>query len=141
MYRLDRFLKLKSNVVSQRHINKLSKLHNQKSWHTVKIQQSLFAKRFITFHVTISQWRKKEPYLLVWMNISQQVWIVINFLLVKYLAKFLLPLGKNRYTINSTKSFVSFIKHQKVPDSHNMVSFDVVSLFTNSLLTLPSKLF
>ena len=30
MYRLDRFLKLKSNIVSQRHINKLSKLHNQK---------------------------------------------------------------------------------------------------------------
>ena len=26
---------------------------------------------------------------------------------------------------------MSFIKHQKVPDSHNMVSFDVVSLFTN----------
>ena len=29
MYRLDRFLKLKSNLVSQRHVNKLSKLHNQ----------------------------------------------------------------------------------------------------------------
>ena len=29
MYRLDRSLKLKSNVVSQRHIKKLSKLRNQ----------------------------------------------------------------------------------------------------------------
>lgn len=28
-------------------------------------------------------------------------------------------------------SFMSFIKDQKVPDGHKMVSFDVVSLFAN----------
>ena len=33
--------------------------------------------------------------------------------------------------MNSTKSFISFIKYQKVPDGHKIVSFDVVSLFTN----------
>ena len=41
----------------------------------------------------------------------------------------LLPLSKSQ--INSTKSFISFIKHQEVLDGHKIVSFDVVSLFTN----------
>ena len=36
----------------------------------------------------------------------------------KHPAKLLLPLSKNRYTTNSTKSFMSFIRHQKVPDGH-----------------------
>ena len=31
------------------------------------------------------------------------------------------------------KNFMSFIEHQKVPDDHKMVSFDVVSLYTNVL--------
>ena len=30
MYRLDRSLKLKSNVINKRHIKRLCKLHNQK---------------------------------------------------------------------------------------------------------------
>ena len=54
-----------------------------------------------------------------------------SYQLAKHLAKLLLPLSKNQCTINSTKSFMSFIKHRKVPDGHKMVSFDVVSLFTN----------
>ena len=54
-----------------------------------------------------------------------------SYQLAKHLAKLLLPLSKNQYTINSTKSFMSFITHQKVPGGHKMVSFDVVSLFTN----------
>ena len=88
MYRLDRSLKLKSNVVSQCHIKKLSELHNQTKSASVEIQQSLLAKQFITFHHTISQRKKKKPYLLVWENISQQVWIVINFLQsLKYFIK------------------------------------------------------
>ena len=39
MYGLGQSLKLKSNVVNQSLIQKLSKLSNQKSWHPVKIQQ------------------------------------------------------------------------------------------------------
>ena len=47
----------------------------------------------------------------------------------KHPAKLLLPLSKNRYTTNSTKSFMSFIRHQKVPDGHKMVLFDVAFSF------------
>ena len=54
-----------------------------------------------------------------------------SYQLAKHLAKLLLPLSKNQCTINSTKSFMSFIKHRKVPDGHKMVSLDFVSLFTN----------
>ena len=54
-----------------------------------------------------------------------------SYQIAKHLVKLLLPLSKNQYTINSTKSFMSFIKHQKVPDGRKVVSFDVVSLFTN----------
>ena len=36
-----------------------------------------------------------------------------SYKLPKRLAKLLLPLSKNQYTINSTKIFMSFIKHQK----------------------------
>ena len=55
----------------------------------------------------------------------------VSYQLVKHLAKLLLPLSKNQYTINSIKNFMSFIKYQKVPDGQKMVSFNVVSLFTN----------
>ena len=43
----------------------------------------------------------------------------------------LAPLGKSKYTITNTKEFVKYIQKQKVPDGYKMVSFDVVSLFTN----------
>ena len=35
---------------------------------------------------------------------------------------------------------MSFIKHQKVPDGHKIVSFDVVSLFTNVPLDTTIKI-
>ena len=49
----------------------------------------------------------------------------------KYLANLLAPLGKSKYTITNTKEFVKYIQKQKVRDGYKMVSFDVVSLFTN----------
>ena len=49
----------------------------------------------------------------------------------KYLANLLAPLGKSKYTITNTKEFVKYIQKQKVLDGYKMVSFDVVSLFTN----------
>ena len=49
----------------------------------------------------------------------------------KYLANLLARLGKSKYTMNNTKEFVKYIQKQKVPDGYKMVSFDVVSLFTN----------
>ncbi len=49
----------------------------------------------------------------------------------KYLAKLLQPLTKNEYTIDSTKDFVRKIRGERIPMDHELVSFDVVSLFTN----------
>ena len=40
-------------------------------------------------------------------------------------------LSKNEYTVQNTKDFVNFIKLQKIPFNHQLISFDVVSLFTN----------
>ena len=51
--------------------------------------------------------------------------------LSKYLANLLQPLTKNEYTIDSTKHFVEKIRGERIPRDHEMVSFDVVSLFTN----------
>ena len=55
----------------------------------------------------------------------------VSYQLAKHLPKLLLPLSKKQYSIYSIKNFMSFMKHQKVPDGHKMVSFDVVSLYTN----------
>ena len=41
------------------------------------------------------------------------------------------PLGKCNYTVDSTKEFVERIKTLRIPNDHVMISFDVVSLFTN----------
>jgi hypothetical protein len=49
----------------------------------------------------------------------------------KYLSKLLSPLAKSKYTIENTKDFVTRIKKMKVPEGYKMISFDVVSLFTN----------
>ena len=49
----------------------------------------------------------------------------------KYLANLLQPLTKNEYTIDSTKHFVEKIRGERIPSDHELVSFDVVSLFTN----------
>ena len=51
--------------------------------------------------------------------------------LAKHLAKILAPLSKSEYTVQNTKDFVNFIKPQKIPSNHQLISFDVVSLFTN----------
>ena len=49
----------------------------------------------------------------------------------QYLCRLLTPLGKSSYTVQNTKEFVDKIKKIKVPEGHIMISFDVVSLFTN----------
>ena len=51
--------------------------------------------------------------------------------LAKHLAKILAPLSKSEYTVYNTKDFVNFIKPQKIPSNHELISFDVVSLFAN----------
>ena len=51
--------------------------------------------------------------------------------LAKHLAKILAPLSKSEYTVQNTKDFVNFIKPQKIPFNYQLISFDVVSLFTN----------
>ena len=50
---------------------------------------------------------------------------------MKHLAKILAPLSKSEYTVQHTKNFVNFIKPQKIPSNHQLISFDVVLLFTN----------
>ena len=54
-----------------------------------------------------------------------------TYALAKYLAEILKPLGQSQYTIKSSKSFIKTLKKQKIPPGFQMVSFDVVSLFTN----------
>ena len=51
--------------------------------------------------------------------------------LAKHLAKLLSPLSTSDYTVSSTEDLVDFLKHQKVPDDCDLISFDVTSLFTN----------
>ena len=52
----------------------------------------------------------------------------------KYLAKLLSPLGNLEYTVTRTKDFIGKIKNVKVYDGHQLISFDVKSLFTNVAL-------
>ena len=54
-----------------------------------------------------------------------------SYYLAKHLAKILNPLSKSEYTVQNTKDFVNFIKPQKIPSNHQLISFHVVSLFTN----------
>ena len=49
----------------------------------------------------------------------------------QYLSKLLSPLAKSKYTIENTKDFVNKIQKMKVPNGFKLISFDVVSLFTN----------
>ena len=51
--------------------------------------------------------------------------------LVKYLAQILNPPGQSQYRIKSNKSFIKTPKKQNIPSGYQMVSFDVVSLFTS----------
>ena len=49
----------------------------------------------------------------------------------KFLAQLLAPLGKSKYTISSTEEFITKLRSTTPPDGYEMISFDVVSLFTN----------
>ena len=51
--------------------------------------------------------------------------------LAKHLSKVLSPLRNSEYTIKNTKDFLVQLKKEKIPKDHQMVSFDVKSLFTN----------
>ena len=51
--------------------------------------------------------------------------------LSKYLAELLRPLTKSEFSIDSTKDFVDRIRQKRVSDDYELVSFDVVSLFTS----------
>ena len=41
------------------------------------------------------------------------------------------PLPNSEYTVTSTKDFIEKIKNVKISDGHQLISFDVKSLFTN----------
>ena len=49
----------------------------------------------------------------------------------KFLAQLLAPLGKSTYTVSSTEEFITKLRGITPPDGYEMISFDVVSLFTN----------
>ncbi|XP_066933971.1 uncharacterized protein [Clytia hemisphaerica] len=49
----------------------------------------------------------------------------------KYLAKLLSPLNKSIYSVNSTNAFLHDLESISIADDEEMVSFDVVGLFTN----------
>ena len=51
--------------------------------------------------------------------------------LAKYLAHLLKLLSESRYTVKNTKEFTKKIRKQKISKDYTMMSFDVVSLFTN----------
>ena len=57
-------------------------------------------------------------------------YVTASYKLAKYLAKLLSLLSKSQYTVQSSKEFIK-IKKQKVLSNHKMISFDVISLFTN----------
>ena len=54
-----------------------------------------------------------------------------SYQLAKYLAKLLSPLSKSEYTVQSSTEFMEHIKTKTVPRVYHVVSFDVISLFTN----------
>ena len=51
--------------------------------------------------------------------------------LSKYLADLLKPLTKSEYSIDSTKDFVGRIRSKSIHQDYELISFDVVSLFTS----------
>ena len=51
--------------------------------------------------------------------------------LSKHLAELLKPLTKSEYSIESTKDFVNKIRQKTIPQDFELISFDVVSLFTS----------
>ena len=55
----------------------------------------------------------------------------LTYQLAKNLAKLLSPLANLEYTFTSAKDFIEKIKNVKIPHGHQLISFDVKSLFTN----------
>ena len=51
--------------------------------------------------------------------------------LAKYLAQLLKLLSESQYTIKNCKTFTKRLKKMRIPPGYKMVSFNVVSLFTN----------
>ena len=49
----------------------------------------------------------------------------------KFLANLLQPIAKSEYTINSTKDFIEKLRDKNIEEQFEIVSFDVVSLFTS----------
>ena len=54
-----------------------------------------------------------------------------TYQLAKHFSKILSPLRESEYTIKSTRHFMEIIKHKKVLEGFQTVSFNVKSLFTN----------
>ena len=45
------------------------------------------------------------------------------------MAKLFSPLNCSQYPVNSTKHFIKSIKHDKIPNGYQMISFDIKPLF------------
>ena len=54
-----------------------------------------------------------------------------TYQLAKYLAKLLSPLAQSDYTVTSTDNFINRVRNLVIPLGYKLISFDVVSLFTN----------
>ena len=63
-----------------------------------------------------------------------------SYHLAKYLAKTLSPLSKSEYTVNNNLELISYMKAISIPSDHNLISFDVKSLFTNVPLDFTTDL-
>jgi len=55
----------------------------------------------------------------------------VSYQLAKYLAKMLKPLSESECNNESTDSFLTYIRQLHIPANHQLISFDVVSLFTS----------
>ena len=54
-----------------------------------------------------------------------------TYFTAKYLPKLLAPLSTSKYTVNNSKEFIERLKKIKLQNGYEMISFDVVNLFTN----------
>ena len=54
-----------------------------------------------------------------------------SYYLAKHIGKMLVSLSKSDYSVQKSKDFVNLIKPRKIPNNHQLISFDVISLFTN----------
>ena len=58
----------------------------------------------------------------------------------KYLNSLLAPLGKSDHSLLNTESFIKDINRQRIPDSYQMISFDVKSLLTINMIKIMIKM-